>query len=82
MGFQRKPHVTTKGFVPIPSVLIGTDMISVVPRRLAERFMPGTSLVMVPAPFGHVPIIENLLWHPSHNIDSSHVWLREQIING
>ncbi|CAB4618140.1 MAG: LysR family transcriptional regulator [Actinobacteria bacterium] len=79
LGFQRKPHVTTKGFVPIPSVIAGTDMVAVVPKRLAERFMPGTNLSMAPAPFGNVPIIENLFWHPSHNIDSSHVWLREQI---
>ena len=79
MGFQRKPHVTTKGFVPIPSLIQGTDLVAVVPKRLAERFMPGTSLVMVPAPFGHVAIIEQLLWHPSHNVDSAHVWLREQL---
>jgi DNA-binding transcriptional LysR family regulator len=82
MGFHRKPHVTTKGFVPLPSVIQGTDLVAVVPKLLAERFMPGTSLVMVPAPFGHVPIIEKLLWHPSHDGDSSHVWLREQIIQG
>lgn len=79
MGFQRQPHVTTKGFVPIPSLIQGTDLVSVVPKRLAERFVPGTSLVMVPAPFGHVAIIEQLLWHPSHNVDSAHVWLREQL---
>lgn len=79
MGFQRKPHVTTKGFVPIPSVIAGSDLVAVVPKRLAERFMPGTTLAMVEAPFGHVPIIELLLWHPSHNVDAAHLWLREQL---
>lgn len=79
MGFQRKPHVTLKGFVPIPSVIAGSDMVAVVPKRLAERFLPGTSLAMVEAPFGHVSIIELLLWHPSHNVDSAQVWLREQL---
>lgn len=82
LGFQRKPFVTTRGFVTIPSVLMGTDMIAVVPRLLAEKFIPSTNLVIAPAPFGPVPIIEKLYWHPSHNIDSSHVWLREQIIGG
>jgi DNA-binding transcriptional LysR family regulator len=79
MGFQRKPRVATKGFVPIPSILVGTDLIAVVPKLLAEKFVDGTGLAMVPAPFGHVPIIEHLFWHPSHNVDASHVWLREQI---
>lgn len=79
LGFQRRPHVTTKGFVPIPSVIAGTDLVAVVPKRLAERFIPGTTLVMVEAPFGQVLIKENLMWHPSHNVDSSHVWLREQL---
>lgn len=79
LGFQRRPKVTTKGFVPIPSVIAGTDLVAVVPRRLAERFIPNTSLTMVEAPFGEVLIKENLVWHPSHNVDSSHVWLREQL---
>lgn len=79
LGFQREPHVTTSGLIPLPSIIGGTDLVAVVPARLAERFGPLTGTVGVEPPFGRVDIIENLYWHPTHDTDSGHKWMRDVV---
>lgn len=76
LGFSREAHVKTTSFMPLPSIISGTQLVAVVPKRLAEKFAPLTNAIGVPAPFGRVDIIETLWWHPSHNSDPAHVWLR------
>jgi DNA-binding transcriptional LysR family regulator len=76
MGFQRKAHVKTTEFMPMASIIEGTNLVGIVPSRLAERMAKSTNTIGVEAPFGHIEIFENLWWHPSHNTDPSHVWLR------
>ena len=76
LGFTREAHVKTTSFMPLPSVVSGTELVAVVPQRLANRFASVTGTVGVTAPFGKVEIIETLWWHTSHNSDPSHVWLR------
>jgi DNA-binding transcriptional LysR family regulator len=77
LGFSRSARVTTASFMPLPSIVAGTDLVAVVPSRLAARFGPLTNTIAVDAPFGRVEIIETLYWHPTHNTDSAHQWLRE-----
>lgn len=76
LGFSRIPHVTTSSFLPLPSVVMGTDLVGVLPRRLAKRFSVIEGISIVEAPFGDVQIRETLYWHASHESDSSHEWLR------
>lgn len=81
LGFQRKAHVATSSMIPIPSIIEGTDMIGVVPSRLAIRLPATTSVIAVPAPFGKVEVHQVLWWHESHNYDPGHVWLREFLLS-
>ncbi len=76
---RREPRVTTSSFLPLPSVVAGTDLVAVVPRVLAETLGPLTGTVGVDAPFGRVPIALNLWWHPSHASDLVHTWFREHL---
>ncbi|GAB3616141.1 LysR family transcriptional regulator [Okibacterium endophyticum] len=80
LGFTPNAHVKTSSFMSLPSVVSRTDLVAVVPRRLAERLGPSTGTVGVPTPFETVEIIETLWWHPSHNADPSHAWLGELIV--
>jgi DNA-binding transcriptional LysR family regulator len=80
LGFMRAPRVKTASFMPLPSVVAGTDLVSIVPSRLAERLGPVTGTIGVEAPFGRVDIIETMWWHPAHNSDPSHVWFRETLL--
>ncbi|MFT4211278.1 MAG: LysR family transcriptional regulator [Microbacterium sp.] len=76
---RREPRVTTSSFLPLPSVVAGTDLVAVVPRVLAEQLGPVTGTVAVDAPFGSVEIALKLWWHPSHDADPVHVWFRERL---
>lgn len=77
LGFDRPAHVTTSSFLPLHSVVAGTNLVGVLPRRLATRLSPISGVVQCEAPFGRVEIRETLFWHTSHNSDPAHVWLRE-----
>ncbi len=80
LGFHRAPTVSTSGFLPLPAVVGGTDLVAVVPSRLVDRFGSGTGTVAVPTPFGQVEIVETLWWHPSHNADAGHTWFRDVLL--
>lgn len=80
LGFAREPRVVTSSFLPLPSAIAGTQLVGVVPRRLAERLGPVTGTIAVDAPFGEVEIIETLWWHPAHHFDPGHIWFRETML--
>lgn len=78
---RREPRVTTSSFLPLPSVVAGTDLVAVVPRVLAEQLGPTTGTVGVEAPFGSVEIALKLWWHTSHDADPVHRWFRESLVS-
>lgn len=80
LGFDRPAHLTAASFIPLPAAIAGTDLVAVVPSRLAARFGPLTGTIGVPAPFGEVELIEKLWWHSTHNSNPAHVWFRERLI--
>jgi DNA-binding transcriptional LysR family regulator len=61
------------------SVLAQTDMVAMLPERLA-RGAPGLKVVEAPL---EVPGYEMaMLWHERRHRDAGHRWLREQIAAG
>jgi DNA-binding transcriptional LysR family regulator len=82
LGIDRsEPRVTTASFLPLPSVVAGTDLVAVVPGEIAAQLGPSTGTVGVEAPFGHVPIDLKLWWHESHDSDPMHVWFRTRLLD-
>ncbi|WP_431710849.1 LysR family transcriptional regulator [Glutamicibacter uratoxydans] len=79
MGLVREPRISTASFLSLPQVVAGTDLVAVVPRRLAERLTASTGTVALPVPFERVELISTLFWHPAHNSDPSHGWLRHSL---
>lgn len=81
LGVDRsRPRVTVDSFLPLPSIVAGTDLVAIVPRILAEELGPVNGVIGVDAPFGRVPIDLKLWWHESHDSDPVHVWFREQLL--
>lgn len=76
LGLARRPHVTTTSFLSLPQVIKGTDMVAVVPSRLAARLAKSTGTMATALPAERVDIIETLYWHRSHQDDPEHQWLR------
>jgi len=76
LGFKREPHVKTTSFLTMPSIIAGTDLVGIVPRRLVQQTTDGTGVIGVDPPFGKVDLYQTLWWHHSHNNDEGHAWLR------
>lgn len=70
---ERRIEVQVAGWLPLPFVIEGTDMVAVLPEKLAR--LHAGPLVMVEPPFGHVEIIEGYWFAQSRQSDAAHRWL-------
>lgn len=80
LGLDQAPHLSAASFIPLPAAISGTDLVAIVPSRLAARLGPLTDTIGVPIPFGPVELIEKLWWHPTRAADPAHRWFRERLI--
>jgi len=69
-------RVAVRGWLALPFVVEGTDMVAIVPERLARRFA-GTELVRVPPPFGPVDLVEGYWFQPTDQAEPGLHWLLE-----
>jgi DNA-binding transcriptional LysR family regulator len=76
---RRQVQVMTTGFLPLPFLVTGTDLLAVVPERLALRVAASLGLAVVEPPFGRVELIETLWWHPDRAATPEHAWLRRTL---
>jgi DNA-binding transcriptional LysR family regulator len=79
LSVRRLVHVVTVGFLPLPFLVAGTDLVTVIPERLARRVAVPLGLTVVEPPFGRVELIETLWWHPDRATTSEHAWLRRTL---
>jgi DNA-binding transcriptional LysR family regulator len=72
------PHValTTGGWLPLPFLIAGTDLVAAIPERLARRTMAAAGVTLVEPPFGIIELVEAAWWHPLHATDLALTWLR------
>ena len=76
LSVRRRIHVMTVGFLPLPFLVAGTDLVAVIPERLALGVAMPLGLTVVEPPFGRVELIETLWWHPDRAATPEHAWLR------
>lgn len=79
MKHQRRIEVLTHDFNTLPQLLIGTQRIATMHRRLARLYSEHWPLRMLPTPMPTPTIQEHLVWHRSMDRDPMLRWLREQI---
>jgi DNA-binding transcriptional LysR family regulator len=79
IGVKTEVRVTATGWLPLPFVVSGTELIGIVPERLARRMAPLTGIAVVEPPFGDVALVEALWWHPSRDGDPANRWLRRLV---
>ncbi|MGE8371334.1 MAG: LysR family transcriptional regulator [Pseudomonas putida] len=78
-GFNRRLEVITNDFNTLPQLVVGTQRIATMHRRLAELYAGYLPLRILPAPV-KIPVMrEFMLWHRSMDGDPMHRWLRERI---
>jgi len=75
-GITPNVVLTTGGWLPLPFLIVGTDLVAAVPERLARRTAAATGVTIVEPPFGTVELVEAAWWHPLHATDLALTWLR------
>ncbi|MEU7474221.1 LysR family transcriptional regulator [Streptomyces sp. NPDC044984] len=68
--------VTTEGFLAVPHLVRGTDRIGLMPERAARLDGAGAGVAVADVPFDLGLLLESLWWHPAHDRDPAHIWLR------
>lgn len=79
LSIRRRAQVSTIGWLPLPFLVTGTDLVAVLPERLARRMAAPLGLAVVEPPFGRVELIETLWWHPDRAATPEHAWLRRTL---
>lgn len=76
LGLNRRVVLSVPHFLFMMSVLASTDMVAMLPERLA-RGAPGLRVVEAPLEVAGYEMA--MLWHERRHRDPAHKWLREQI---
>jgi DNA-binding transcriptional LysR family regulator len=76
LGVPRNIQVTTEGWLPLPFVVAGTDLVAVVPERLARRVASTAGVAVCEPPFGTIELLEAVWWHPTRSGDQAVRWMR------
>lgn len=81
MGLSRRVVATVAHYTAIPGLVRGTDLVAHTRRRLVNIFRSSANLVIfpIPAPFRVPELSFEQLWHPRHDRDAGHRWLRNLI---
>jgi DNA-binding transcriptional LysR family regulator len=80
LGVAREVHVTTAGWLPLPFVVAGTDLVAAVPERLARQLAGAARVAVAEPPFGRVELAEAAWWHPMRAADPALAWLHDILL--
>jgi DNA-binding transcriptional LysR family regulator len=79
LDIHRNIQVSVSGWLPLPFVLAGTNLVAVVPERLAKLHTCADGpLVQVEPPFGEVVLAEGYWFAHDRLADPAHLWLFER----
>lgn len=76
---QRRIEVVAPSFLALPGLVLGTNRIVTMHRRLAEQVVLNHPLVMREMPFAIPPIREVVQWHITNNNDRALRWVIERL---
>jgi DNA-binding transcriptional LysR family regulator len=79
LGRDVRIAVRVPNFSCVPEILLRTELVASLPRRLAQRFSSHDELVSVPSPFEASPVTVEVIWHRQCEADRGVIWLRRQI---
>jgi DNA-binding transcriptional LysR family regulator len=81
LGVQGRVALVTDTWFSLPWLVRGTDLVALLPRRVASWWADRGGFGIREIPGGDSgPFTEALFWHPSRQADQGLAWLREQIV--
>lgn len=81
LDVTRRGAVYVHGLTALPLLVLGTELITLVPARLAQA-LPGHerwAVVEIPGAAEH-PLVEAVYWHPSRKADQALQWLLSLVV--
>jgi DNA-binding transcriptional LysR family regulator len=78
-GVERSLDVRTQSHVMAALMLEGTEMVSILPGLLAERFAHRAAIRVVDPPVALPDLTETLHWSPLQDKEPAHAWLRQRL---
>jgi DNA-binding transcriptional LysR family regulator len=79
LGVAPSVVITTAGWLPLPFLISGTDLVALVPERLARQLAGAADVAIIEPPFGTVEVAEAAWWHPMRATDPALSWLRATV---
>lgn len=76
-GRARQIAMSVQSYAVAPTIIAGSDLLCTLPARMLRQF--GASLDLFEPPISLQPIGVGAYWHPRHQEDPGHRWLREQL---
>ncbi len=80
LGMQRRIMLKVAHFFAAPLIVAQSNLILITPRRVATLFAQFANLAMLESPLKIQQYGYGQIWHPRHQNDLQHLWLRELII--
>jgi len=71
----RQTRVRVFGWLTVPFALAGTEMVAIMPERLAQLATQSTRLAILEPPFDQVEMVEAAYWQPNRSDDPAIRWL-------
>lgn len=75
-GVARQVRLTVPHYVSVGHILQGSDLVTTVPERLADRLLEPFGLAKVPHPARLPDIAINVFWHAKYHRAPANRWLR------
>lgn len=77
---RRRVAAVVAGFLSLPLLVEGTDLVALVPRMLAARSQRGAEIAVLEFHQElEAELVEAMYWHPSQTEDPASVWLRSVV---
>lgn len=76
---NRRIEISAPSFLQVPHLLVGTERIATVHRRLARRMVQQLPLVILEPPFSMPVISLAVQWHQSADTDKGLAWVVSQL---
>lgn len=81
IGYERRIVASTASFALAPFLVRGTSLLTIVPRRLAERLRQAADSKLLDLPFDMPTLFETLVWNPRFTTSPAHEWMRKEIVD-
>jgi DNA-binding transcriptional LysR family regulator len=77
---QRNVALRVPGFHVLPMIIASSDLLAVIPSRLAEAFVSHVPIKVLPLPISIPPFDIRIYWHERYHHDPALRWFRTEFV--